>query len=221
MNAIILCIHVATVCSLTLFALYFGKEILIAWLALLAVAMNLFVLKQVTLFGLSVTPSDSLAVGYLLGLNLIQEFFGKQDARRCVWISIFTSLSFVLLSQIHLFYLPNQFDLSQSHFTFLLRPMGRIMFASLFSFILVQFIDLSFFGFLKRKSHGKFLTLRSGVALILSQTLDTLIFTFFGLYGLVASVWHIILLSLIVKGVVIILSSPFIFLSKGVRHVKV
>ena len=111
MNSIILVLHVTSVCVLTLFALRFGKELMIAWLSLLAVAMNLFVLKQITLFGLCVTSSDALAVGYLLGLNLIQEFFGGKTARKTVWISLFISASFVLLSQIHLAYTPNHYDL--------------------------------------------------------------------------------------------------------------
>jgi uncharacterized integral membrane protein (TIGR00697 family) len=116
MNSVILALHVAIVCGLSLFALRFGKELLISWLSLLAVAMNLFVLKQITLFGLSVTSSDALGVGYLLGLNLIQEFFGRKTARQTVWISLFIASGFVLLSQIHLAYAPNRYDLAQSHF---------------------------------------------------------------------------------------------------------
>ncbi len=216
MNSLILALHVTTICGLTLFALRFGKELMIAWLALLAVTMNLFVLKQITLFGLSVTSSDALGVGYLLGLNLIQEFFGRKTANRTVWISLFISISFVLLSQIQLAYAPNSHDLAHSHFTFLLNPMPRLMLASLFSFLVVQFFDLAFFGFLHKKTGGKYLTGRTTLALILSQTLDTLLFSFLGLYGLVQNIGHIILFSLVVKGIVILLSSPFIYFSKRV-----
>jgi uncharacterized integral membrane protein (TIGR00697 family) len=216
MNSVILALHVAIVCGLSLFALRFGKELLISWLSLLAVAMNLFVLKQITLFGLSVTSSDALGVGYLLGLNLIQEFFGRKTARQTVWISLFIASGFVLLSQIHLAYAPNRYDLAQSHFTFLFTPMPRLIFASLFSFLAVQLIDLSFFGFLREKTSGKYLTGRITLALILSQTLDTLLFSFLGLYGIVAHISHIILFSLAIKGVVILLSTPFIYLSKRV-----
>lgn len=213
-NLIILFLHVTTICGLTLFTLRLGREWMLAWLALLAVAMNLFVLKQITLFGLNVTSSDALAVGYLLGLNLIQEFFGSHYARKCVWISFFIACSFVLLSQIHLLYVPNPYDLAHSHFMFLFHPMPRIILASLFTFCVIQLIDLKFFGFLRKKTHGKYLTARTTLALGVSQTLDTLLFSFLGLYGLVASIEHIILLSLAVKGIVIVLSAPFISISK-------
>lgn len=216
MNSVILVLHVTTVCGLSLFALRFGKELMIAWLALLAVAMNLFVLKQITLFGLSVTSSDALGVGYLLGLNLIQEFFGKKTARQTVWISLFISSGFVLLSQIHLAYMPNRYDLAHSHYFFLFSPMPRLIIASLFSFLVVQLVDLAFFGYLRKKTAGRYLASRTALALILSQTLDTLLFSFLGLYGLVENIGHIILFSLAVKGIVILFSTPFVYLSKRV-----
>lgn len=216
MNHFVLCFHVMTICGLTLFALRFGKEILIAWLAMLAIAMNLFVLKQITLFGLNVTASDALAVGYLLGLNLLQEFFGITWARKCMAISFFVSCSFLLLAQIHLLYLPNRFDLADRHFTFLFTPALRITLASLFSFLIVQLFDSAFFAFLKEKTGGKYLTLRACLALGLSQTLDTTLFSYLGLYGLVASVPDIIVLSLAIKGIIILLSAPFVSLTRRV-----
>ena len=74
MNFLVLCLHITTICALTILAMRFGKEVMIAWLSMLVVAMNLFVLKQITLFGLCVTSSDALGVGYLLGLNLIIKY---------------------------------------------------------------------------------------------------------------------------------------------------
>ncbi len=222
MNALHLCLHISVISAITLIALRYGIETMIAWLCLLGVVMNIFVLKQITLFGLCVTASDALAVGYLLGLNLIQEFFGRSQARKCVWISFFVGCAFIVLSQIHLRYQPNAFDNTQSAFSALLNPAPRIFLASIFSFLTVQFIDLSFFSFLRKKTSGKFLTARTILALILSQTLDTLLFSFIGLYGLVSSVTDIMILSLAVKGIVILLSAPFVALSKKVvRHVQV
>jgi uncharacterized integral membrane protein (TIGR00697 family) len=216
MNVLILCLHITAISGLTLLALRLGVESMIAWLSLLAVAMNLFVLKQITLFGLCVTSSDALAVGYLLGLNLIQEFFGRTLARKCMWISLFCSCSFVLLSQLHLLYTPNNSDSTQSHFLALLHPMPRIIFASLLSFLVVQMVDLAFYGFLKRKTQGSYLPVRSAVALIISQTLDTFLFSYLALFGIVESISHIIILSLAVKGVVIFLTVPFVAYSKKI-----
>ena len=214
MNSLILCLHVTLICSLTLGALRLGKEAMLAWLCLLAVAMNLFVLKQINLFGLNVTASDALGVGYLLGLNLTQEYFGRPYARRTIGITLFIACAFLILSQIHLLYVPNHFDMAQSHFVFLFRPMLRILAASLFSFLVVQCVDLSFFAFLRRQTGDQYLTMRTMAALLMAQTLDTLLFSFLGLYGDVASVTDIIFLSLGIKVIVIVLSAPFVTLSK-------
>ncbi|MCC5832621.1 MAG: hypothetical protein JJU12_06220 [Chlamydiales bacterium] len=77
MNSLILAFDVTALCGLSLFALPFCKELIMARLFLLATALNLFVLKQVTLFGLYIAARDALGVGYLLGSNLIQEFCKK------------------------------------------------------------------------------------------------------------------------------------------------
>lgn len=222
-NPLILCLQVATISGIVLIALRLGKESLTAWLAILVVAMNLFVLKQITLFGLHVTSSDALAVGYLLGLNLIQEFFGRKLARNVIWLSFFASSGFVILSQMMLAYTPNAFDTAQPHFLFIFSPAPRLMVASLASFLLVQLVDLAFFQYLSEKTQGKYLTLRTASALILSQTLDTLIFSFLGLYGLVASLTHVIVMSLAIKGIVILMTAPFIALSKKIakKHVSI
>jgi len=218
-NALLLIVHTATICSLTIFALRFGKELMCGWLALLAVAMNLFVLKQITLFGLKVTSSDALAVGYLLGLNLIQEFFGQKEARRCVWISFFISISFTLLSQIHLAYTPNGDDQTHHHFHQLFSPMPRLVLASLTTFVLVQVADIAFFEFLRQKLQGRALPLRTTCSLLLSQSFDTLFFSFLGLYGLVASIGDVILWSLVVKASIIACTAPFVALvKKFMRH---
>ncbi len=216
MSHFILFFHIALVSGLTLLALRFGKEAISAWLGVLAVAMNLFVLKQITLFGLHVTASDALSVGYLLGLNLIQEFFGSKQARKAIWISLFIAAAFVLLTQIHLLYPPNTNDTTQLHFSTLFQPMPRLICASLFSFLVAQWIDLIAFSFFKEKFKGAFFPLRTLMTLFLSQICDTLLFTFLGLYGLVASLSDVIIFSLCIKAVVILCSTPFAVLSKKV-----
>lgn len=216
LNPLILLLHVTLICGLTLLALRLGKETMVAWLGVLAIAMNLFTLKQTTLFGLHVTCSDALAVGYLLSLNLIQEFFGSPLAKKALWISIFLSLGFIGLSQLHLAYLPNAFDTTQHHFISLLLPMPRLLLASLISFFVVQLFDLSLFAFLRLKSQGRFFAWRALCALFLSQVLDTILFSFLGLYGIVESITDCIFFSLLIKIIVIIISSPFIFLSKKI-----
>src|SRR5689334_10536329 len=98
MNLFILFVHILLVGSLTLFALRLGKDAMTAFLSILTILSNLFLLKEITFFGFNVTTTDSLAVGYLLGLNLIQEFSGRKAAQKVVWTCFFIDFSCLLFS---------------------------------------------------------------------------------------------------------------------------
>ncbi len=219
-NFFILTVHTSVITLLTLLCFRLGKQFLIAFLALLAILMNLFVLKQITLFGLDITCSDALAVGYLLGLNLIQEFFGRPQALKMIWIGFTTSLIFLLLSHIHLLYLPSTHDTAHIHYKTLLTPQLRLVSASITSFFIIQFLDLRLFAYLRTRFKQKAFPLRSAITLLASETLDTLLFSTLGLAGMVASLSSIILFSLLAKTVVIILSLPFLNLARKI-HVQV
>ncbi len=213
-NFFILSIHIALIGTLSVVALRLSKELLTLMLCLLALSMNLFVFKQITLFGLHVTASDALAVGYLLGLNFMQEYYGAKETRKVVGISFLAAGTFALLGQIHLAYHPSPYDLAQTHFDFLFRPAPRIFLASLTSFLLVQLLDIQFFKFLRRKTEGSFFPFRVALCITLSQGLDTLIFSFLGLYGHVAHIWQVILFSLAAKLLCTALSIPFTYFTK-------
>jgi queuosine precursor transporter len=218
-NFILLLLHIISIGSLILIALRFGKQALIALLAMIMVAMNFFTIKQIDLLGLHVTTCDALSVGYLLGLNLIQEVFGKKSARRVFLICLFVAIAFCLLSMIQLVYIPNRFDDTQSAFTKILLPSARLIFASLLSFVVVLFFDLKLFAYLREKTQGKFFSLRMVLSIFISECLDTFIFTFAGLWGLVHSLFEIAVLSLAIKTITIALFTPFTALSK--RHISV
>lgn len=123
-------------------------------------------------------------------------------------------LFFALISQLHLLYRPSPSDATQTAFLTLLSPSPRLLIASMSVFFLVQQVDLRFFAFLKTRFPHKSFAFRSGVSLLLSQFLDTLLFSVAGLYGMVASLGDIILLSFAIKAIAILCFTP---LAKWVR----
>jgi uncharacterized integral membrane protein (TIGR00697 family) len=208
MNELIFILHILLVIALSLGALRMGKQALSTLAALMAVLANLFVLKQMKLFGWNVTCSDVFAVGITLNLNLLQEYFGKESARQTIWICFFSMLFFGLMSQIQLLYIPSLDDTAHVHYFSLLSPAPRLLLASLASFFLVQQVDLKFFGFLKRKFPKWDWSTRNLIALFNSQLLDTLLFSVLGLYRIVSSILDIIILSFAIK-MIIVLSMTF------------
>ena len=72
MNETIFFLHIFSALLFLALAIRLGKMALGVYVALSGVLANLFVVKQIELFGLHATASDVFAVGGILGLNLLQ-----------------------------------------------------------------------------------------------------------------------------------------------------
>lgn len=214
MNEIIFLIHTIVIFAFTLTALKLGKSALTSWVCLQALFANFFVLKQITLFGFHVTCSDVFAVGGILGLNLLQEYFGKEASKKATQACFFFMLFFVFLSKIHLLYTPSVEDTTQSAYSSLLSPAPRLFIASLFVFFIVQKIDLKLFSKLRSTFKTSSFGVRNCISLFSSQLLDTILFSFIGLYGIVSSLFDVIFISFLIKVTVILCLSPLAWLSK-------
>jgi len=212
--------QVCLVATSTLVALYLGREALVAVLCIQSILSNLFVTKQIMLFGFDVTASDAYAVGSIFGLNLLQEFFGISLVKKTIFINFFVMIFYLLASQIHLAYTANMFDVTQIHFAAIMTIMPRLIASSLFSYLVVQYSDTLVYAWLKKIFNSKHLTLRTTISLTLSQFLDTVIFSLAALHGVVGSLWQVILFSFGIKICVIVLNSPFVALSKKIVKVE-
>lgn len=215
MNEIIFFTQALLIVGFALGALKLGQATLTAWVAIQALIANLFVLKQITLFGFNVTASDTFVIGSLLGLNFLQEYFGQEEAKKATWICFFFMLFFALVSQLHLLYQPSAADTTQPAFIAILSASPRLLIASMSVFFLVQQFDILFFDFLKRALSRWSFAYRAAIALVVSQFLDTVLFSFAGLYGIVASIADIIMLSFMIKLIVIFCFTSFVRLIKA------
>ena len=221
MNELILLAYCFTVASGALGALRFGKEGLIGFICVQVILVNLFVLKQINLFGYTATAADALAVGITLSLNILQEYYSRETALSAIWISFYCAVFYALVSLFHLAYTPVLSDTTHTLFKTLLLPMPRIVIASLITFLIVQHLDAQIYFLLKRKFHAQYFVLRNYGSLFLTQFLDTVLFTFLGLYGTTESLsnfstlFDIIKVSSIIKAVVIIITVPYVRLARS------
>jgi hypothetical protein len=216
MNELLFFIQIITIVILTLGALRLGKEAMIATICIQALLANLLVLKQIQLFGLTITSTDVFAIGSLLTLNLLQEYFGQKHAKKAAWICFYLLAFFTLISQIHLLFQPSPLDTSHTAYTTILSATPRLMLASLTVFFLVQQFDIRFYSWIQRSLTFLPLMARAGLSLIVSQLLDTSLFTFLGLWGLVANITHILLFSFAIKIIIVFSISPFVQFSKKI-----
>jgi len=207
-NEIFFLMQILLVLGFSLVAVRMGSAASTAWVALNGVLANLFIMKQVDLFGLTVTCSDVFAVGSIAGLNLMQERFGKEAAKQAIRVAFLAMFFFVLASKVHLWYEPSGLDRAHASFAAILAPAPRIVLASLAVFFIVQKLDVAFFGWLKGRFAKASFPLRMGISLFLSQLLDTILFSVAGLWGLVASLFDVMVMSFAVKCLIIACSAP-------------
>ncbi|NGX38561.1 MAG: hypothetical protein K1000chlam2_01735 [Chlamydiae bacterium] len=194
-----------------------GKGALTTSVTVQALLANLFVLKQMTFFGLEVTCSDAFAIGSILSLNFLREYFGKESSKKAIQICCFFMIFFVAMSHMHLRFIPSSSDTAHLAYARLLTPAPRLLFASLGVFYLVQHLDIRLFGWISTLLPKSTFPMRSSISLVLSQFIDTVLFSFLGLWGLVAHVGHIIAISFLVKVCIILILGPFMAFFKRIQ----
>lgn len=214
MNELFFLLHTISVVIFTLVGLRLGKYALMSLVILQAVLANLFVVKQMNIFGLNATCADVFIVGSVLGINLLQEYFGADMSAKVLKTSFFAMFFYLVMSQIHLLYLPNSFDVTHGFFNGILKFAPRITIASVLVYFVVLFLNNKFYAFLKSRLEGRYLLIRNFVSIVLTQLLDTILFVFLALYGIVGSVWQVMFVSFVLKVLVILISTPFTGISK-------
>lgn len=215
-NELIFVAHIATISTIVLACAFLGKEALIALISTFFLIANIFVIKQVKLFGLNATSADAFIIGIGFAINLLQEKWGIQASRKSIIISLATSLIYLFLSKFHLAYFPASFDTTHQHFVALLEHTPRIIIASFISYLCIQLFDTWMYAYLKQQTHGKYLIIRNYASLLSSQLLDTILFSFLGLYGIVDNIWHIVFISYCIKVISIFLITPFMYAAKKI-----
>jgi uncharacterized integral membrane protein (TIGR00697 family) len=214
MNEIIFFTHAAVIFLLTLGALRLGKEALMSWIVMQALLANLFVIKQMTIFSMQATCSDAFMLGSVLGLNLLQEFFGRDAAKRAILLAFLGMAALALLAKIHLVYESSSNDWSNEAFKTLFSSSPRLLLASLTSFFVAQQCDVRFYSWLKKRLAKVSYVVRIGCSLVVSQAIDTVLFSLLGLYGLVDDIVSIIVFSFIIKLIIAATATPFTAFAK-------
>lgn len=215
-NELLFITHVTSVSLGALFFARIGKEALITYISILFLMANIFVIKQIDLFNFCVTSADAFIVGISLSCNLLQEFWDKQSARRAIWISFASCACYMLIAKIIVLYNPAACDDTQIHFAHITANTIRITLASSIAYLITQFIDLQLYAIVKQAMHDKYFVARNYFAITISQLVDTILFSFLGLWGIVANIGDIIILSFSIKLIAIILITPFLFAAKRI-----
>jgi uncharacterized integral membrane protein (TIGR00697 family) len=216
MNEILFIVHTLAIALFAMGSLALGQYALVAFVCIQCLLANLFVIKQITLFGLTATCSDAFTVGATIGLNLLQEYFGKDIAKKTIGINFFLLIFYAIVSQLHVLYTPDSADIMQQHFVPLLQFMPRIVIASFSVYLIAHMADYYLYGILKKMFHDKYIVFRNYLSIATCQLLDTVLFSFLGLYGIIDNIHEVIIISYLIKLASIIVATPVVGFSRKI-----
>ncbi|MEK4029030.1 MULTISPECIES: queuosine precursor transporter [Bacillaceae] len=195
----------------------FGRTGLFTWVGVATILANLQVVKTIEVFGLTATLGNTMYGTAFLATDLLNERYGKEDAKKAVWLGFFTLVMMTMIMQMVLLFKPGPSDFAQEPMSQLFSLLPRIAVGSLAAYLVSQFADVYIFSYLKKKfpTDSQFWIRNNGSTMI-SQLLDTLVFTsiaFLGAFPL--DVWvQIFLSTCALKWIIALLDTPFGYIAK-------
>ncbi len=194
----------------------YGSAFVIAIYTGFIVMAQIFAAKLVV-FGNWVVPAGVIVYGIsFLLTDVLNEFYGKEEAKKALVSGFVSSIFLVLGIQIVIAWEPAVFWPNQEALVTVLGATWRIVLASLVAYLISQSWDIYVFQLLRAKTNGKYLWLRNLASTISSQLIDTLIFCVIAFAGYLATSDLVIVIQgqLAVKFLIAILDTPFLY---GIR----
>lgn len=223
MNELLFLSFAVLVCTLNLVAFRMGKMYLFIAIVVYTLMMNIFVLKQFTLFGFMTAGGNAMYGAIFLATDMLTEHYGKREAQKSIAIGFSVMLFFVIATQVLLAFIPNEFDFANESLKNLFTLAPRILFGSLTAYIIAQFLDITIYQKIRDWTNNKYLWLRNNLSTMVSQLVDTIVFTAVGMTAFSwlpfegifqpSQFWEVVAISYIIKIIVALLDTPFLYLS--------
>ncbi len=206
-------------CVLVLYKL-FGRNGLFAFAIFGTLLGNIAVCKCMDLFGLSTTSGNVLYASTFLVTDILSEKYGKKDAKKAVMYSFSIMVLWLIGTQLLLQFTPNGSDFVDPSLQAVFGLVPRITFASLAGFLCSQNIDVFLYHYIWSKTgdgKGK-LWLRNNGSTLVSQAIDTVIFTFLAFWGTYPTdvFISIVVTTYLFKAIVAVVDTPFIYMARKI-----
>ena len=225
-NEILLIASLALVFGSTLISYrIFGKTGLYIMTAISTIVSNIECLILINAFSMEQTLGNVFFASTFLITDILSENHSEKDANKAVWIGIFTNVFFILISQSWLLYVPAQTDWVMPSIDVVFSNTPRMMISSLVVYAASQFLDVKLYHMwwrLTNKKFGdnqKYLWLRNNGSTLLSQLINTILFTFFAFYGTynLPTLFSIMISSYIIYAVTGLLDTPMVYLARKMK----
>ncbi len=219
-NNVLLIAEVVTIFGLLLFVKkMFGREGVIAWVGLATVLANVITAKNANIMGFSTAIGTVMFASTFLATDILSECYSEQDAKKAVYLGLFSSALLIVSTQIALKYIPSEIDYADGAMQTLFAMNLRISFSSMVMYFIANMADIYIFNKLKEKMNGRQMWLRNNVSTILCNCLENFGFiglAFWGLYDL-QTIMVIAFSTSVIEMIVALLDTPFLYIAKKVK----
>lgn len=210
--------------GLLLFYRIFGVVGIYCWTVLATITANIEVLLVIDAFGMGQTLGNILFASTFLATDILSEVAGKKQADCAVNLGIAATIAFIIISQSWLLYEPAAGDWAAPSIRAIFSNTPRVMLASLLVYAVTQRFDVwayhKWWAFTKKKCGDaeKFLWLRNNGSTLISQLLNTVLFSFCAFWGTYdnSTIISICASSYVIYIVTSLADTPFVYLARRI-----
>ena len=195
----------------------FKKEGLYVWLSIATILANLTVCKMIDVFSFTTSLGNVLFASTFLATDIMSEKYSKKDAKRGVYISIFIGITFIIITQLTLLFIPGSDDVVNDAMKTLFGISIRTISASMVMFFISNMSDIYLYNKLKEKLPDK-MWLRNNVSTITCNCIENYFFNTLAFIGIfpMSVIISIATTTTIIEIVIALCDTPFLYLSKKI-----
>jgi hypothetical protein len=198
-----------------------GMMGLFVWVPITVITANIQVTKTIELFGLTATLGNIVYAASFLVTDILNENYGVKAARKAVGIGFFSLILFTLMMNLALLFQPAADDFAHRSLEVIFSFLPRIAGASLLAYGTSQLHDVwAYHLWRKRMPEKKFIWVRNNLSTMVSQLIDSVVFTLVAFAGIFA--WPVLLeifiTTYLLKWIVAAADTPFVYLARWMKE---
>lgn len=197
----------------------FGKPGLFVWIGIATIIANIEVSKCVDMFGMSLTLGNVIYGTTFLATDILSELYGGKEARKGVLVGFFCLITFTILTQVNILFVPNSSDFVSEHLSVIFGLIPRLCVASVVTYLISNTLDTYIYDFIRTR-FPKQLWLRNNGSTLTSQFVDSFLFTVLAFAGQFdwLTIIELSLTTYAVKVIIALCDTPFLYAARKMKR---
>lgn len=205
----------------------FGQAGLQVYIVLAILGANIEITKMVDFSFYAIPLGTILFSSTFLATDILAEYYGKESARKAVWLGFASYLLFVVFIMITLGFKPSIQDQSHDHILALFKPAPAFFLAGMTAYLVSQHSDVWIYVTIKRLTRNKYMWLRNNVSTWISALIDNTVFSVLAWrvlnpdpVDMHSLIFTYILGTYLLRIVISVADTPFLYLAGRLKPLK-